>query len=127
MRAVAAGLAGLAPRPALVVSSPLVRARQTADIAAKAFGGVRVIERAEFAPEAPPESGTAWLRRRREKTVAIVGHEPHLSLLIAHLCAGDEARPFTALKKGGACLLEWTGRDATVVWLLQPAQLRGLA
>lgn len=126
MRAAAAGLRAVSPRPALIVSSPLVRARQTADIAARAFGDIRVIRRAEFAPEAPPDSAAAWLRARREKVLAVVGHEPHLSLLIAHLCAGDDARPFTALKKGGACLLEWTERAATILWLLQPRELREL-
>ena len=83
MRAIARGLKRTAPPVDLLVSSTLVRARQTADI---------------------------------------VAHEPHLSLLIAHLCAAG--RVFTGLKKGGACLLEIKGRSATLAWLMQPGQIK---
>lgn len=122
MRAIARGLKRTAPPVDLLVSSTLVRARQTADIVAAAFGKVRRARRAEFAPDAPTESAVAWLRARRERSIAVVGHEPHLSLLIAHLCAAG--RVFTGLKKGGACLLEIKGRSATLAWLMQPGQIK---
>jgi phosphohistidine phosphatase len=124
MREVARGLKRIAAPVDLLVSSPLIRARQTADIVAKAFGKVRRARCVELAPDAPPESTAAWLRARREGTIAIVGHEPHLSLLIAHYCAVEA--PFTSLKKGGACMIEIRGRVASLEWLMQPGQLREL-
>lgn len=128
MRKAAKGLARIAPAIELVATSPLVRARQTAELVWKAVGTPEICELRELTPNAEPESLLRWLGARREESLALVGHEPHLSRLIAYLCA-RRAEPLTELKKGQACLLELdkaAGR-AKIEWSLAPAQLRRLA
>ena len=137
MRRAAEGLRLTCPRVAVLASSPLLRARETADIVAPAFRIARVELVEALRPDRPFEELTAWLRRRiapnhggEDGTVAIVGHEPHLSGLITWLMtSGTDSR--IELKKGGACLLRFdrapAAGEATLRWALTPSQLRGLA
>ena len=129
MRRAARGLARVAPRIDLLVSSPLARAAQTARILAPALGLDRFAEIPELEPAARPEALAAWLRSRRVGAVAVVGHEPHLGRLVAWLVTGA-ARPALALRKGGACLLRFDGAvgggAAELRWLASPSMLRRL-
>ena len=80
-RAAAKGLARVVDRPDLLLTSPLPRAKATADIAARAF---RRIE-AKVEPALAGESVEGIVAALREvastPTVALVGHEPVLSTL----------------------------------------------
>lgn len=130
MRKGARGLARVAPRIDLLVTSPLARAVETADIVAGAIGSDRAVERPELEPEADPAAITEWLGGQRGvDAVAVVGHEPHLSRLVEWLLTGRR-KPFVNLKKGGACLLDLGARlragAATLEWLLTASQLRRL-
>ncbi|MDD3608286.1 MAG: phosphohistidine phosphatase SixA [Halothiobacillaceae bacterium] len=133
MRRAAKGLASIAPRPDRLLASPLVRARQTAEIVANAFGKLTVTEEEALAPGVGPRkvlSRLASLGDSPELCLAIVGHEPDLGELVgAALGArGAEAFPF---KKGGAALLEFPETPkpgaAQLRWLLPPGMLRALA
>jgi phosphohistidine phosphatase len=70
------------------------------------------------------------LRKQKAGHVAVVGHEPSISLILSWLLTGTERRIFS-FRKGGACLLEFSGEigagTATLLWALTPAQLRDLA
>lgn len=137
MRRAAEGLRLTCPRVAVLGSSPLLRARETADIVAPAFRITRVEIVEALRPDRPFDELMAWLRRRRapndgndENTVAVVGHEPHLSGLVTWLMtSGTDSR--VELKKGGACLLRFdrapAAGEAILRWALTPSQLRGLA
>jgi phosphohistidine phosphatase len=127
----AEGLHTLVPALDFIASSPLVRAQQTAAVIAKAYDiGVgettTVLE-----PDARLTQFLKWIEAHDDREViAVVGHEPHLSALVTWLIAGvDDSR--LVLKKGGACLLEFTGRPhragAVLHWLHTPATLRKLA
>lgn len=127
----AQGLQTLVPMLDLIASSPLVRAQQTAAIVAKAYG-ISVGETTPvLEPDAPLAQFLTWAAAHEDKDViAVVGHEPHLSALVTWLmCGVDDSR--LVLKKGGACLLEFTGRPrragAVLHWLHTPAALRELA
>ncbi|MES2572319.1 MAG: phosphohistidine phosphatase SixA [Verrucomicrobiota bacterium] len=74
-------------RPDLILTSPLVRARQTAQQFVSAFPEAPEPEVAEFlASGMDPETGSEELAAyNRFSTVMIVGHQPDLSRLIAHL------------------------------------------
>ena len=137
MRRAAEGLRAACPRVAVLGSSPLLRARETADIVAPALH-IRRVEIVEaLRPERPFEELGVWLRRRigpnggdADTTIAIVGHEPHLSGLVTWLMtSGTDSR--IELKKGGACLLRFermpAAGEAILRWALTPSQLRGLA
>jgi phosphohistidine phosphatase len=138
MRRGAGGLRVVCPRIAVLASSPLVRARETAEIIAPAFKVPRVEIVEALRPDRGFDELVAWLRRRVppneeediDTTVAIVGHEPHLGGLVTWLMTGsDEAR--VELKKGAACMLRFerapSKGEATLRWALAPAQLRTLA
>lgn len=127
MERVAAGLRAEVKTLNVVATSPLVRARQTADIVTNAFG-VGTAEITDLlVPGASMEAFEEWCDSRGEaKVVAVVGHEPHLGCLVTWLMSGrSESR--IRLRKAGACLLEFESavhRDSgTLSWLLTPRQL----
>lgn len=127
-KAAAAGLRAAYGRADLVASSPWKRAAQTAALLADALDAPRAACPA-LLPSRPYEDLAAWLGARREKRVALVGHEPHLSGFASWLLAGG-ARSFLRLKKSQALLLELDSPargSAALVWSLPPRQLRALA
>lgn len=130
MKQAAKGLRTLAPDIDLLATSPLTRAAQTGAILDTVYDGLDEVEIEELAPEASPIAFLSWLRRQADKDcVAVVGHEPSLSLLLSFLLTGSERRLF-AFRKGGACLLQLSDEPAagtaTLLWALTPAQLRAL-
>lgn len=103
--------------------SPLVRAQETAVILALRTGGrrqLRVVAAAE--PAADPAVLARKLADTR-RSVAVVGHEPHLSALATRLLGGPTSPPMVELKKGAVLALERTGRRWAVCWLVAPGQL----
>src|SRR5512135_2423129 len=84
-RAAARGIARLVDRPDAVLTSPWLRAKQTAEIAARAWDRVEPKEAAALAGGSFEEQAELLDGYPREATVAIVGHEPHLSALLGRL------------------------------------------
>jgi len=117
----------------LILSSPFLRARQTAEIVARTL---KLKTRLAFSDELTPEGDPkALIRQLNElkparKNVLLVGHEPYLSRLIALLISGEPATTID-LKKGGLCRLETdslrASRCATLTWLLTPKQMKWMA
>ncbi len=115
-----------------VLTSPLVRASETAQIVAEAHGGVEVAP-ADFL--APPGDGEALrkhlakLNRRGVETVALVGHAPSLDELIA-AALGVESIASSLNKAGAACVeLPPAGSSdrPELLWLMRRKQLAALA
>lgn len=127
-RAAARGLrrAGVdAPR---IATSPLLRARATAEILSAELGGRGAIEAwEELAPGATAEAVVRRLGARRHApgTVLLVGHEPSLGLLAGLLLTGEEVRPFRLAKAGAARLRAPRALrgGAVLDWLLSRKQL----
>jgi phosphohistidine phosphatase len=111
-----------------VVSSPLRRAVETAEIAARELG-LKSVER--FDELSPGSSHDHLLKRLAAlpsaQKVLLVGHEPALSSFVGFLTGGSKVE----LKKAGACQVDCAGRpakgDGRLTWLLAPRQLRRLA
>jgi len=125
----AEGIAAIVDRPEALLTSPLLRARQTALLAAAAFGKVKPTEATALAGGSFEEYAAVLDRYRGDSTVAIVGHEPHLSAVLARLL-GSRHDDRLAFKKGGAALLDVPGHLAGgghLVWFLPPKVLRKLA
>jgi phosphohistidine phosphatase len=80
--------------PSLIVSSPYVRAVETAQIVVEGFGYKGDIVRTEtLVPHGSPEKVWAELRDYREETaILLAGHEPLLSYLAAYLLASPALR-----------------------------------
>src|SRR5690348_3940711 len=94
----ARGLARLVPSVDVIASSPLVRAVQTAEIVADAFDGARNVQIAALSPRKPPAQLLEWLQAHQpDATVALVGHEPHLSTFLSWLLTGLQ-ESFVVLK-----------------------------
>ena len=109
----------------VIWSSPLARARQTAEIVER---GLRLHGRLEFTKHLAPgdtEKLVAQINsiRPAPKSVMLVGHEPFLSEFISLLCTGGPQLSL-ALKKGAVCRLEVETLDcarcASLDWLLPP-------
>ncbi len=124
-RRAARGLARLLKRPDALLSSPLPRAWRTAEIAAAAWGRVNA-EPADVLAHGDFDAWEALLSAYGpDARVALVGHEPHLSQLLASLVGGGAAAmPF---KKGGVAVVDVAGRFAdggSLLAVLPPGLLR---
>ncbi|HYN80510.1 MAG TPA: phosphohistidine phosphatase SixA [Gemmatimonadaceae bacterium] len=131
MKSISKGLRAAVEELDLLATSPLVRARETADIIAEAYGiELPEVERS-LMPGTSFDEFEKWCSGLGEKKViAIVGHDPHLSSLVTWLLTG-RSDPRIRLKKGGACLLTFESvpqrEKGTLNWLLTPRQLRRMS
>lgn len=127
-RAAALGLAQICRRPDVLLTSPLVRARQTADIAAEAWGNIEPQEENALAGGSFAQIAAVVDKLADRKLVALFGHEPDVSGLVATLLGTDASERLT-FKKGGAALLDVPGRladGAALVWYAPPRVLRSI-
>lgn len=133
MGRIATGMKALGLEFDLVLTSPYVRARETAELAVAALGqkvGFE-LEPALQADRSPPGfvAKLASKFAHRERVLA-VGHEPFLGSL-ATLLLGLPGGSALSLKKGGLCKLtvkQFTPRPvARLDWLLTPKLLRMIA
>jgi phosphohistidine phosphatase len=132
MRRAAKGMKALELDFDLILTSPFVRAKETADIVAEVFGLKDALKQTpSLAADGNPKDLIDELRGHyhKRKQILLVGHEPYLSRLISLLLSGDTAIAIT-LKKGGLCKLSTKslqyGRCATLEWLLTPGQMRSV-
>jgi phosphohistidine phosphatase len=129
MRQIAKGLRNLGVDFDLILSSPYVRARETAEILAEVFKMKKNITFTEsLIPMANAELLIGEINQSYSvDSIAVVGHEPHLSTLIGILIA-ENAKIDLTLKKGGVCYitaddLHHNDHRATLEWLLTPGVL----
>jgi phosphohistidine phosphatase len=128
-RRAARGLRRIAPEPDLVLSSPYVRAWRTAELLHEETG-CPPPERCESlqAERTPAESAEAIrAHTTTHETVAVVGHEPHLSRLVSLLLTGDPDGLPLDLKKGGVACLDLGDESPVLRWVATPKILRTLA
>lgn len=130
MRKASRGLYALLPGMLQIATSPLLRARQTAEIVAAVYDGVEIVPLPALAPGEPTRALLAWLRAQPEDAVlTLVGHEPDLGQLASVLLCGKPSG-FLKFKKGAAALIEFATVPAagkgTLAWLLTAAQLADL-
>jgi phosphohistidine phosphatase len=124
----ARGLSRLLDRPDVLLTSPRRRARETAELAGRAWGRTTPVLEPALADESPERVLAALARRPGDTTIVLVGHEPQLSRVLASLL-GTRASGRLALGKGGAALLELDGpprAGGRLLWLLSPRLLRRL-
>jgi phosphohistidine phosphatase len=128
-RSAAQGLLTMGVEPQLVVSSPLLRARQTAEIVAEVLGVRRAIE---IIDELTPGTLTGQVIKKLDAlnvgAIVVVGHAPDLDLLLRMLLDGGVG-PVTALKKAAAACVACPApgaKQGELRWLLPPRTLRVL-
>jgi phosphohistidine phosphatase len=129
-RAAALGLRELGSRPDQVITSPLVRARQTAEIVAEITKPARSLQVTDrLAPGGGPEEVAALLAAiPADSAVVLVGHMPDLGELAGWFLWGD---PLATLpfRTGGLCRITIPtppGLGGDLRWFLPPKLLRKL-
>ncbi len=132
MREIAAGLVRVGMAVDWIVSSPLVRAVETAEIVADAVSPKPAFDFCDaLRPGGAPEALIAFLAKRpNHRRVLVVGHEPDLGELSARLIGAGRAAnmPF---KKGGCCQITFSvfppKAPGRLIWWLTPRVMRKLA
>jgi phosphohistidine phosphatase len=131
MRRAARGLRLLKIPFDAILTSPVLRARQSAEIVATALGmEARWEEISGLAPESTVEHLLFGLTRYQDREhLLLVGHEPLLSRTIASLLCGSAEKGFEIpVRKGSLCRIELNAISppgpAILHWLLTPKQLR---
>lgn len=124
LREEARALRGLGLAPDVIVTSPLVRARQTAAIVAKALGlQDRVVEDERLTPGFDLRALSRIAADHPEAAqLLVVGHEPDFSATVAALIGGGSV----VMKKGGLARVDVTEgqlKRGELVWLLTPPLL----
>jgi phosphohistidine phosphatase len=112
-----------------ILSSPLVRAKQTADALSEHMKSHPPVATADaLSPAGTPAAVMQELgKHMRKGRVALVGHEPNMGELAAYLIGAKSPLPF---KKGAVCRIDFevfppkgTGQ---LCWFITPKMLRGL-
>ncbi|MEM2123965.1 MAG: phosphohistidine phosphatase SixA [Methanolinea sp.] len=130
VRAVAKWLSATAPPPDWIATSPLPRARETAEIVAGKWGIPGEVEEwDELFPGHEPSAVLSRVSRMPAgSTGAIVGHEPQLSGILSLLACGNWTLR-VALAKGGVARVAGIdpdgGTSGTLEWLVSPSLLCG--
>jgi phosphohistidine phosphatase len=133
LRAAAAAMEKMGLSFDAIISSPYLRAKQTAEIVAKILKLERNLTfSSDLIPGGNPQALIRQLNglKPTPENILLVGHEPHLSRLIALLVSGDTTATIE-MKKGSLCKLETQeleyGHCATLKWLLTPGQMELMA
>ncbi len=113
----------------LILTSPLVRARQTAELLQSAGLSSQIEESSYLAPASDIHAGLSWLEKWRSqasdsKGLALVGHQPDLGSW-AEILVWGEAKEKLSLKKAGVIGLTVPETESLVgrgqlFWLTAP-------
>jgi phosphohistidine phosphatase len=130
MHQIARGLQRLDLKLDRIVTSPLPRARRTAEIVAEALDAGDLLETSTVLKVgATAASIQKWLGERTEDRLMIVGHNPALTDLISLLVLGPAQPGLCDLKKGGIAALQPSavshGRYR-LIWVATPRVIRRL-
>ena len=129
LRKVARGLARFGVRVDTVLTSPLVRARQTAEVVAAAFEPrPHIVNMESLAPGGAHAAILADLEKHGRRThIALVGHEPDIGDLAARLIGSRHRLTF---KKGAVCRIDVDALPPNgpgdLRWFLTPRILRAI-
>ena len=110
-------------QPSLILTSPLVRAVQTASMAAAALGCDTVVKTPALEPDSSPQLVWEQIRERRnERAVLLAGHEPLLSAAVAWMLGASSLA--VDMKKSALVRLDCARIDAApkgvLKWMLTP-------
>lgn len=127
-RAAALGMRALGVAPGIMITSPYLRAAQTAEIFAEAleFSAEKIRTSEALKPASQPAEAIKEISCLKVKEVMCFGHAPQVDLMIAHLAGARGA--FTELKKAGVACFELAAPHGKwrLRWFLSPNILREL-
>lgn len=128
MRRGVAGFRALRPGVELILTSPLVRAVQTAEILSLGLDDAPIEALPALAPgHSPRQVAQALAEASQVDVIAVVGHEPDLGKLAAWLIASRRPLPF---RKGGMARIDVKSlppaQNGTLIWHATPRLLRSI-
>ncbi len=131
VRLASQGLKHLGVRLDAIWSSPLLRARQTAVVAAEVLsvGELDVVVTPALEPDQRPQVLFSELKRAGARRVLCVGHLPHLDLVLGEALTGTRTS-IGSFKKAGAAAVDFPISSTPVgrlLWFLPPRVLRSIA
>jgi len=130
MKMVAKALRATKPGIEVLYTSPLVRARQTADVLVKVLAkGVTREDCSALAPGHPARDVIRFLAKEKAGTVAVVGHEPQLGQLVS-LMVTARTQVVVDMKKAAVSCVEFDGAPAAgegvLLWHIVPSVVDAL-
>ncbi|MCI0642369.1 MAG: phosphohistidine phosphatase SixA [Gemmataceae bacterium] len=108
-----------------LLTSPLVRARQTADLMLRSWNGTapELVVCDDLVPDAKPRKLARFLRKAGGEKIGLVGHLPHIAIMAAWLIGYKKAQ--IELAKAGvahvACANGLKKGMGSLEWLVTPA------
>lgn len=114
------------PCPEKILHSGKLRAVQTAEMFAEAWGDIPVERALDLAPNDDPSVWSAHLASMHID-VMLVGHLPHLQRLAGLLICSDVACEAVRFRNGGVLCLEKTASGWCVLWHINPTLFYGEA
>jgi phosphohistidine phosphatase len=122
-------LAALELKLDVMISSPLKRALQTAEIVASELGHKdKIVTDTALRPEAGYQDFEALLARYgKKKAIMVVGHNPSMTDFLTRMLSGESAG-FIDFKKGSVAKVERDGgrQPAMLKWFLTPKVVRAI-
>jgi len=115
----------------LILTSPIARAAETAEIVAKELGGPKPKAIPQLATGTSPAAALEALGKQRlPESVLVVGHEPTLSRLASLMLTDSSESVGIGLKQGGVIALDFPDQvesaAAKMRWMMTQRQLRQL-
>ncbi len=123
MKKISKKLYSLEPTIDIFCQSPLLRSQQTVDVLKEDYKMAKVQTISSLVPGSSHSDLLHNLSAFKKKTIAIVGHEDHLSQFLCYLLTGVATpTPFYFKKGGVACLSfkEFEPLSFELLWLATP-------
>jgi len=129
IRKAAAGMRAMGLALNAILTSPITRALETAEIVASEIGAINPRAVPELSTGASPANALeALIKQKLAENVLLVGHEPTLSRLASLMLTGSSESVSIKLKQGGVIALEFPDRvergAASLRWMMTQRQLR---
>ena len=111
-----------------ILASPLLRALQTAEIAAEELKHKdKLILDPALRPEASYEQFQQLLRRHSgKKAIMVVGHNPSMTEFLNRLLTGASSLHVIEMKKGAVAKVESDGHTGMLKWCMTPKLVRAI-
>lgn len=113
---------GFGFRPSLIVTSPILRATQTADILTREFRGTKSVVDSCLEPDSRPADVFAYLGGlKKDEEVVLISHMPIIFDLLHDMIGGKGE---VELLNGSIAAVQFKGKAASgkgkLLWLIQP-------
>ncbi len=112
------------PKPTTILHSGKLRAQQTAEMFAEAWGNLSVEKADDLSPNGDPSTWSTHLASMSED-VMLIGHLPHIQRLAGLLICSDPDREAVHFRNSGVVCLERRSGDWSLLWQINPTLFYG--